>query len=124
MAFTTIPTASGFSHASPNGTPITTATTTTLIAAPATGKHLEILPVHASNSSGTSTKVGWKETSGVQHYETQLPLNGAISLKVSDYPDRATGNEGWHLTTATAFLMVTDAAGSIYWSVDYLTVND
>ncbi len=102
-------------YASANGTPIGTATTTDVVSAPTSGHHLEIWHLHASNAGATSCKVGWKEASGTQLYETQLPQNGVVSKNL--YGD-------WHLTTATKLQLVTDAAGSIYWTVGSRTVVD
>lgn len=101
--------------ASSNGTPIGTATTTDVVTAPSAGHHLEIWFLHASNAGATSCKVGWKEASGTQIYETQLPQNGVISKNI---------NGAWALTTATKLQLVTDAAGSIYWTVGTRTVAD
>lgn len=102
-------------HAQSNDTPITTATDTTLIAAPAAGSRLRIRYIHASNSSATTTDVMWRDgAAGTRKYRTTLPQNGifAHNIKV-DY---------WDLTEATALVMTTSAAGSVHWTVEYSVV--
>lgn len=102
--------------ASSNGTPITTATNTDAIAAPAAGNHLQVWRLHASNKSATAVTVSWRDgASGALLFETYLPQNGVLSIKL---------NGCWDLTTATKLVINTDAAASVYWTVGYVTLAD
>jgi hypothetical protein len=106
----------GTSRASSNSTPITTATDTTVVAAPAAGNHLKIYRLHASNSSATGTWVYWRNgAAGTRYYAAYLPQNGIISLNL---------NGAWELDTATALVITTTGAGNVEWHVDYLTEPD
>lgn len=101
--------------ASDNGTPITTNTTTDVVAAPAAGHHLEISRLHAINTSTTAVLVSWKEASGVLLFPSFLPQYGIFSIDLK---------QGWHLTTATKLQLVTSASGSINWTVGYRDALD
>lgn len=99
--------------ASSNGTPITTATNTDAVAAPGAGKYLQVWRLHASNKSATPVVVSWRDgASGALLFETNLPQNGVISMKL---------NGDWDLTANTKLVINTDAAGSVYWTVGYVT---
>lgn len=105
------------SHASSNGTPIT-ATTTSVIAAPSAGNHLRVVRIHISNGGATATWISIRDgAAGTQYYRTFLPQNGVLSLnlKMSGPLD---------LTTATRLDIVLSAAGSVEYTIDYLTVSD
>ncbi len=102
-------------YTSANGSPVITATTTDVVAAPSSGHHLEVWHLHASNSGSTATLVSWKEASGTLLYESWLPQNGIVSKNLLG---------DWHLTTATKLQVVTSAAGSVYWTVGTRTVVD
>ena len=113
LLITSIPT----SHASSNGTPIT-ATTTSVIAAPSAGTHLRILRFHISNGGSTSTWVSIRDgAAGTQYYRTFLPLNGVVSLNLNQ-------SGPLELTSATRLDIVLSAAGSVEYTIDYLTVTD
>ncbi len=104
------------SHASSNGTPITSATGTDVVGAPSSGFHLRIWRFHASNSGATSTWVYLRDgASGTQYYPTYLPTNGVISIR----PDG-----GFNLTTATKAVLTTSAAGNVEWHIEYEVVAD
>lgn len=104
------------SHASSSGTPITSATGTDAIGAPAANFHLRIWRFHASNSGATSTWVYLRDgAAGTQYYPTYLPTNGVISIR----PDG-----GLDLTTATKAVITTSAAGNVEWHIEYETVAD
>lgn len=105
------------SRASSNGTPIT-ATTTSVIAAPSAGSHLRVLRIHLSNGGATSTWISVRDgASGTQFYRTFLPQNGVLSINLN-----ASGP--LDLTTATRLDLVLSAAGSVEYTIDYLTVAD
>jgi hypothetical protein len=102
--------------ASSNNTPITTATDTTAVAAPAAGNHLKIWRIHASNSGATSTWVHWRNgASGTRYFSAYLPTNGIVSLRLDGI---------WELSTATALVITTTAAGNVEWTVGYRTEAD
>lgn len=102
---------------SSSGTAITTATETTLISSPGSGKHLNIKYVHASNSSSTAVVVSWKDgNSGSRRYETYLPQGGVFGHNFR--PDY------WALPTNTSFVLHTSASGNVYWTVEYEIVSD
>lgn len=104
------------SHASSNTTAITTATGTTVVAAPSSGFHLRIWRFHASNSGATSTWVYLRDgAAGTRYYPTFLPQNGVVSLRIDG---------GLDLTTATAAILTTSAAGNVEWHIEYETVAD
>lgn len=104
------------SQASSNGTAITTATTTTLVSAPAAGNHLRIFRIHASNSSSTATWVYWRNgAAGTRYYPMYLQQGAVVSIPLGG---------SWKLSTATALAATTDAAGNVEWSVDYLVEAD
>jgi hypothetical protein len=104
------------SHASSNTTAITTATGTTVVNAPAASTHLRIWRFHASNSGATSTWVYLRDgAAGTRYYPTYLPTNGVISIRIDG---------GLDLTTATAAILTTSAAGNVEWHIEYETVAD
>lgn len=105
------------SRASSNGTPIA-ATTTSVIAAPSAGSHLRVVRIHLSNGGSTSTWISIRDgAAGTQFYRTFLPLNGVMSLNLSQ-------SGPLDLTTATRLDIVMSAAGSVEYTIDYLTVAD
>ena len=105
------------SRASSNATPIA-ATTTGVIAAPSAGSHLRVVRIHMSNGGSTSTWIAIRDgAAGTQFYRTFLPLNGAMSLNLSQ-------SGPLDLTTATRLDIVLSAAGSVEYTIDYLTVAD
>lgn len=99
------------------GTAITTATNTSIVAAPLAGNHLRIFRLHAQNSSATATWLYWTEGSGgTKKYPMYLAQNQIISLNI--------GGE-WELPTATALFISTATTGAnIEWHVGYETVAD
>lgn len=101
--------------ASSNTTPITTATTTSIISAPSAGSHLRIYRLHATNSSATKVIVSWKATGGTELFHANLPENGTVSINL---------NGSHEVASATAFNLVTSAAGSVHWAVGYETLVD
>lgn len=105
------------SHASSNGTPIA-ATTTSAIAAPSAGSHLRIMRVHLSNGGSTASWVSLRDgAAGTQYYRTYLPQNGVLSLNLNQ-------SGPLDLTSATRLDIVMSAAGSVEYTIDYLTVAD
>lgn len=106
--------ASAISLASSDNTAITSATNTTLIAAVPGQKH-RIKYIQASNSGATTTDVMWRDgASGARCYRTTLPENGVFA--------HALQSGYWELSTNTALVMTTTAAGNVHWSVEYETV--
>lgn len=105
------------SHASSNGTPITT-TTTSVIAAPSAGNHLRIVRIHMSNGGATSAWVAVRDgAAGTRHYNTWLPQGGTLSLNLNQ-------SGVLDLTTATRLDIFVGAAASIEYEIDYFTVAD
>lgn len=98
-------------NASSGATPVTTATTTTLIADPGDAAQLQIRSIYAVNNGATATTVSFKEAGGTVRYTKYLVQGAEFSITL------APGE--WVLTASTAFQMVTDAAGSIAWNVQY-----
>lgn len=104
-------------HASSNGTPISS-TTTSIIAAPSASTHLRVVRIHMSNGGSTSTWVAVRDgAAGTQHYRTFLPQNGTMSLNLNL-------SGPLDLTTATRLDIVLSAAGSVEYEIDYLTTAD
>lgn len=102
---------------SSNGTPITTNTNTSAVAAPSAGSHLRIYRVFAQNSSATGTWLYWTEGSGgTKVIPMYLAQNQAMTLNL----------EGtWELATATALFINTATTGAnIEWAVQHETVID
>lgn len=105
------------SHASSNGTPIT-ATTTSVVAAPAASNHLRVTRFTFSNGGSTSTWVSLRDgASGTRHYNVYLVQGATISLDLNQ-------SGPLDLTTATRLDIFLSAAGSVEYEVDYLTVAD
>lgn len=105
------------SHASSNGTPIT-ATTTSVISAPAASSHLRVTRFTLSNGGTTATWVGIRDgAAGTQHYRMYLVQGSVVSINLNK-----TGP--LDLTTATRLDLVLSAAGSVEYEIDYLTVAD
>jgi len=108
---------SGLALASSDNTPITTATDTLVVAAPAAGTHLRIKYMHTSNSSATVTDTMFRDgASGTRRYRATLPQYGQMA--------HSTKPDYWDLTSATALYLTTSAAGSIHYTVEYTTVPD
>lgn len=104
------------SQATSNGTPITTNTNTSIVAAPSAGNHLRIHHLWAQNSSATGTWCYWGNGSGVKSLPFYLAQNQPFSMNV---------NGRWELSTATALFMNTATTGAnIEWQVDYETLAD
>lgn len=104
------------SQASANGTAITSATDTSLVAAPSAGNHLRILRLHASNAGATASLIEFRDgAAGSRRYPCYLQQGAVVSVPIDG---------GWNLTTATALYATTSAAGSVHWHVDYETVAD
>lgn len=105
------------SHASSNGTPIT-ATTTSVVAAPSASNHLRVVRIHMSNGGSTAAWVAVRDgAAGTQYYRTYLPQGGAMSINLR-------GSGLLDLTSATRLDIVLSAAGSVEYTIDYLTVSD
>jgi len=111
--------APNMTHASSNGTPITTATDTSLISAPSASNHIRVHRIHAANAGATATWIYWRDgVSGTRLYQVYLPQYGVFSLKLEG---------AWNLTgggTPLALYMTTSAAGSVEYTVDYEVVAD
>tara|TARA_R110000868_G_scaffold58624_1_gene180822 strand:- start:2028 stop:2855 length:828 start_codon:yes stop_codon:yes gene_type:complete len=98
------------------GTAITTATNTSLIAAPSAGNHLRIHRLWAQNSSATGTWCYWGNGSGVKTLPFFLAQNQPFSMAV---------NGEWELSTATALFMNTATTGAnVEWFVAHETLAD
>lgn len=105
----------GVTLASNDNTAITSATDTTIIAAPAAGNRLRILYLHAANSGATTTEVMWRDgASGARRFRTSLPQNAAFAHNIKP--------SFWDLTAATALVLTTTAAGNVWWTVEYRIV--
>lgn len=104
-------------RSSSNGTPVTTATNTIAVAAPAAGNHLRVHRLQVANSSATATWIYWRDgVAGALRYPAYLPQNGFVSLKFDS-------NDLWDLTSATALYLNTATAGAnVEWHVDSDTV--
>lgn len=106
-------------HVGSNGTAITSATDTTVVAAPSANTHLRIHRLHASNSSSTATWVYWRDgAAGTKLYATYLPQNGVVSIDLYGL---------WALTggaTPKALVLTTSGAGNVEWTVAYETAAD
>jgi hypothetical protein len=103
--------------ASSDATPITTATGTIVVAAPAANFHLRIYYVMANNSSATACRVSWRDgAAGVQRYPATLCQYSTFAHNIKP--------GYWDLTSATALYLTTSATGSIDWTVEYEVVND
>lgn len=102
---------------SSNGTPITS-TTTSVVVAPGAGTHLRVVRIHISNGGSTATWVAIRDgAAGTQHYRTYLPQGGLISLNLNL-------SAPLDLTSATRLDIVLSAAGSVEYELSYLTVAD
>lgn len=100
-----------------SGTAITSAGQTTVISAPAAGTHLRIKYLAASNSGATSTKIGFENgAAGLTVFESFLPQNGIFAHNLA--PDY------WDLSSATALILNSSAAGNVYWTIEYELVSD
>jgi hypothetical protein len=103
-------------HASSNGTPITTATDTTIVAAPSTGSHLVPHRVQIANAGATATWVYLRDgASGTKLFGAYLSQGATAVLRFEGI---------WHLTTATALVLNTSAAGSVEWTASTETIAD
>ena len=102
------------SLASSDNTPITTATDTTVIAAVPGQKH-RIYYINASNGGAVTTDVMFRDgAAGTRRYRNTLPQNGIFS--------HAMQGGYWELSTNTALVLTTSAAGSVHYTVEYKTV--
>lgn len=105
------------SHASSNGTPIA-ATTTTVISAPSAGNHLRVVRYYFSNGGATASWVGIRDgASGTKYYMTYMVQGSVASLDLNM-------SGPLDLTTATRLDIYMSAAGSVEYTIDYLTVAD
>ena len=95
--------------ASSNGTPIANATTT-LIADPGDGVRIRIRRIVVSNGNSTGTWCQSLEGGGTKNYNGGLQQGGWADLEF---------RRPWDLTASTAFTMVTSAAGSVEYTVEY-----
>lgn len=107
------------SRAASNGTPITTATDTSVVSAPSASSHTVVHRLHATNAGSTSTYVYWRDgVSGTKLYGAYLAQGATISITLEG---------SWHLTgggTPLALYLTTSAAGSVEWTVEYETIAD
>jgi len=104
-------TSSGLQRASSNGTPIASAATTSVVAAPGAGRRLRVYKIIVSNGSATATWVHWKANAGTLYYQEYLSQGATVVIDLGDRP--------WDLTTNKALEMVTSAAGSVEYTVEY-----
>lgn len=104
------------SNATSNGTPITTNTNTSIVAAPSAGNHLRIHRLWAQNSSTTGTWCYWGNGSGVKTIPFYLAQNQPMMMTLAG---------SWELTTATALSLNTATTGAnIEWYAEYETLAD
>lgn len=107
------------SQATSGGTPVSSATSTTAVAAPSANFHLRIHRLHASNGGSTATWIWWLDGSGgTQYFGSYLMQGATVSLKIDG---------GWDLTgggTPKALVLKTSGAGSVEWNASYETVAD
>ncbi len=102
--------------ATSNGTAITTATNTTIVAAPSAGTHLRIYRLWAQNSSATGTWCYWGNGSGIKSWPFYLSQSQPFSANVEG---------SWELSSATGLFLNTATTGAnIEWFVQYETVID
>ena len=99
------------------GTPITTATNTQVVAAPAASHHLKVQRITAQNSGATGSWIYWTEGSGgTKKFPMYLAQNQVISFKIDGE---------WELPTATALYINSATAGAnIEWEASTNTVID
>ncbi len=97
--------------ASSNGTGITTAATTDLIAAPGAGVSICVLDIWLQNLSATEVLCQVKEESGNIHYEVKLEEKQPFSKNFSPKCLKLAANKKLQL--------ITSAAGDIRWTIAY-----
>lgn len=103
--------------ASSDATPITTATDTEAIAAPAANHHLRIYYAFYNNGGATPCRVSLMDgAAGAQVFPASLPQYASFAHNFKP--------GYWDLTSATALYIKTSAAGSIDWTVEYEIVAD
>ena len=107
-------TASKLLRASSNGTPLANATTD-VIAAPAAGFHLMVSKIVVSNGSATGTWCQFLAFGGTKYYNVWATIGVPNIIKFED---------PWHLATATKMQMITSAAGSVEYTIEYKVVPD
>lgn len=109
--------------ASSNGTAITATTNTELIAPPGAGKSLRIYYIEFSNTVGTDTIVGVRQgedtaTTDPIRYEKELTHYQPMQHSI------AGGNGYWQLDTNHGLYVKQSAAGTLYYTIEYKTVNE
>lgn len=111
-------TGDSISFASSSGTAVSVSTAAApVIAAPGAGKHLRIKYVQASNSGATATIIAWREgTTGALRYEVYMPQNGVFAHDLK--PD------SWDIASNTSLSLYSSAAGNVYYTVEYQTIQD
>lgn len=102
----------GLTWASSNGTPITTATDTLVVAAPGTGKQLRIYRLFVAANSATRVRTSWRDTvTGPLLFESPLTVDGAVVSPSLE--------GGWLLGVNEALYLHTGDAGSVSYTVGY-----
>lgn len=106
-----------FLIASSDNTPITTATDTTVLAAPGAGNHYRIYYIHTSNSNSTVVDTSWRDgASGVRVHRATLPQYAQMGHSMKP--------GAWDLTSNTALVLNTNAAASVHYTVEYEIIAD
>lgn len=96
-------------RASSNGTPIGAATTD-VIADPGDGFFIRVRKIVASNGSATGTWAQFLEAGGTKYYNVWLTLGVPVILNFE---------RPWDLAASTKMQMVTSAAGSVEYTIEY-----
>lgn len=104
------------SWAGSNGTAITTATTTEMVAAPAAGNHLVPVVVLFTSKGATTVKVALR-------HGASGPLRHEVVLGQGDSARFYLGHS-WAAPSATSLCCHTDATGEVYWTLGYKTEID
>lgn len=105
---------------SSNATPITTATTTTILPALQITSFYRLFMLFATNMNATITKVSWSyrelnQQSAVERFRRALAIRDILDLKfLPAYID---------LYPGTALSLVTDTTGEIEWSAAYQIIQ-
>jgi len=106
-----------FLIASSDNTPITTATDTTVLAAPGAGNHYRIYYIHTSNSNSATVDTSWRDgASGARVHRATLPQYAQMGHNIKP--------GAWDLTSNTALVLNTNAAASVHYTVEYEIIAD
>src|SRR4051794_25775997 len=110
----TATTSSKLLRASSNGTPIANATTD-VVADPGDGFHIEVERIIVSNASATGTWCQFLAAGGTKYYNVWVTVSSPVILDFKN---------PWPLATSTKMQMVTSAAGSVEYTIEYRIARD